>query len=90
MFLGLRIIFFSTQNHVTADITTAGIPVFGWERYSEEEFNWCIEQTLFFVKDRQSLNMILDDDGDLMNIVFDGFSELIAGMKELSEENYYW
>jgi len=77
---------FSTQDHAAAAIAAAGIPVYAWKGMNEEEFNWCIEQTLFFGDDRQPLNMILDDGGDLTNMVFDQFPELIAGIKGLSEE----
>ncbi len=77
---------FSTQDHAAAAIAAAGIPVYAWKGMNEEEFNWCIEQTLFFGEDRQPLNMILDDGGDLTNMVFDQFPELINGIKGLSEE----
>ncbi len=77
---------FSTQDHAAAAIAAAGIPVYAWKGMTEEEFNWCIEQTLFFGEDRQPLNMILDDGGDLTNMVFDVYPELIAGIKGLSEE----
>ncbi len=77
---------FSTQDHAAAAIAAAGIPVYAWKGMKEEEFNWCIEQTLFFGEDRQPLNMILDDGGDLTNMVFDQFPELIDGIKGLSEE----
>ncbi|HEX9956022.1 MAG TPA: adenosylhomocysteinase, partial [Fibrella sp.] len=77
---------FSTQDHAAAAIAAAGIPVYAWKGMNEEEFNWCIEQTLFFGEDRQPLNMILDDGGDLTNMVFDVYPELIAGIKGLSEE----
>jgi len=77
---------FSTQDHAAAAIAAAGIPVYAWKGLNEEEFNWCIEQTLFFGEDRQPLNMILDDGGDLTNMVFDQFPELIEGIKGLSEE----
>lgn len=77
---------FSTQDHAAAAIAAAGIPVYAWKGLSEEEFNWCIEQTLFFGEDRQPLNMILDDGGDLTNMVFDKYPELIGGIKGLSEE----
>ncbi|MBE8723297.1 adenosylhomocysteinase [Sphingobacterium pedocola] len=77
---------FSTQDHAAAAIAAAGIPVYAWKGLTEEEFNWCIEQTLFFGEERQPLNMILDDGGDLTNMVFDKFPELIAGIKGLSEE----
>ena len=77
---------FSTQDHAAAAIAAAGIPVYAWKGMNEEEFNWCIEQTLFFGEDRQPLNMILDDGGDLTNMVFDVYPELIQGIKGLSEE----
>lgn len=77
---------FSTQDHAAAAIAAAGIPVYAWKGMNDEEFNWCIEQTLFFGEDRQPLNMILDDGGDLTNMVFDQFPELIDGIKGLSEE----
>ncbi|GAB3772923.1 adenosylhomocysteinase [Spirosoma horti] len=77
---------FSTQDHAAAAIAAAGIPVYAWKGMNEEEFNWCIEQTLFFGEDRQPLNMILDDGGDLTNMVFDDYPELIQGIKGLSEE----
>ena len=77
---------FSTQDHAAAAIAAAGIPVYAWKGMNEEEFNWCIEQTLFFGEDRQPLNMILDDGGDLTNMVFDEYPELIGGIKGLSEE----
>src|SRR5690606_4112061 len=66
---------FSTQDHAAAAIAAAGIPVYAWKGLTEEEFNWCIEQTLFFGEDRKPLNMILDDGGDLTNMVFDKFPE---------------
>ncbi len=77
---------FSTQDHAAAAIAAAGIPVYAWKGMNEEEFNWCIEQTLFFGEERQPLNLILDDGGDLTNMVFDQFPELIDGIKGLSEE----
>ncbi len=77
---------FSTQDHAAAAIAEAGIPVYAWKGMNEEEFNWCIEQTLFFGEDRQPLNMILDDGGDLTNMVLDEYPELAAGIKGLSEE----
>ena len=77
---------FSTQDHAAAAIAAAGIPVYAWKGMNEEEFNWCIEQTLFFGEDRQPLNMILDDGGDLTNMVFEEYPELVAGIKGLSEE----
>ena len=77
---------FSTQDHAAAAIAAAGIPVYAWKGMNEEEFNWCIEQTLFFGEDRKPLNMILDDGGDLTNMVFDQYPELISGINGLSEE----
>src|SRR5690625_133126 len=77
---------FSTQDHAAAAIAAAGIPVFAWKGMNEEEFNWCIEQTLFFGEERKPLNMILDDGGDLTNMGFDKYPELTDGIKELSEE----
>jgi adenosylhomocysteinase len=77
---------FSTQDHAAAAIAAAEIPVFAWKGMGEEEFDWCIEQTIFAFKDNQPLNMILDDGGDLTNMVFDRFPELTAGIKGLSEE----
>ena len=77
---------FSTQDHAAAAIAAAGIPVFAWKGMNDEEFDWCIEQTLFFGEDRKPLNMILDDGGDLTNMVFDQFPELVKGIKGLSEE----
>lgn len=77
---------FSTQDHAAAAIAAAGIPVYAWKGMNEEEFNWCIEQTLFFGEDRKPLNMILDDGGDLTNMVFDEYPELAEGINGLSEE----
>ncbi|WP_341226225.1 adenosylhomocysteinase [uncultured Arcticibacterium sp.] len=77
---------FSTQDHAAAAIAAAGIPVYAWKGMNEEEFNWCIEQTIFFGEDRTPLNLILDDGGDLTNMVLDEFPELAAGIKGLSEE----
>ena len=77
---------FSTQDHAAAAIAAAGISVYAWKGMNAEEFDWCIEQTLFFGADRQPLNMILDDGGDLTNMVFDNYPELISGIKGLSEE----
>lgn len=77
---------FSTQDHAAAAIAAAGIPVYAWKGMTEEEFNWCIEQTLYFGEERKPLNMILDDGGDLTNMVFDQYPELIADIKGLSEE----
>ena len=77
---------FSTQDHAAAAIAAAGIQVYAWKGMNEEEFDWCIEQTLFFGEERSPLNMILDDGGDLTNLVFDKFTELVKGIKGLSEE----
>lgn len=77
---------FSTQDHAAAAIAAAGIPVYAWKGMNEEEFDWCIEQTLFFGQERTPLNMILDDGGDLTNMVFDRYPELTDGIKGLSEE----
>ncbi|NNL08960.1 MAG: adenosylhomocysteinase [Croceitalea sp.] len=77
---------FSTQDHAAAAIAAAGIPVYAWKGMNEDEFNWCIEQTLFFGEDRTPLNMILDDGGDLTNMVLDQYPELASGIKGLSEE----
>ena len=77
---------FSTQDQAAAAIAAAGIPVYAWKGMTEEEFNWCIEQTLFFGEDRKPLNMILDDGGDLTNMVFDKYPELAEGIRGLSEE----
>lgn len=77
---------FSTQDHAAAAIAAAGIPVFAWKGMNEEEFNWCIEQTLFFGSEERPLNMILDDGGDLTNMVFDNYPELAKGIRGLSEE----
>jgi adenosylhomocysteinase len=77
---------FSTQDHAAAAVAAAGIQVYAWKGLNEEEFDWCIEQTLHFGPDHKPLNMILDDGGDLTNMVFDRFPELIADIKGLSEE----
>ena len=77
---------FSTQDHAAAAIAAAGIPVFAWKGMNEEEFDWCIEQTLFAFEGGEPLNMILDDGGDLTNMVFDRFPELAKNIKGLSEE----
>jgi len=77
---------FSTQDHAAAAIAETGVQVYAWKGLSEEEFDWCIEQTLFFGEDRQPLNMILDDGGDLTNMVLDRYPELASGVKGLSEE----
>ncbi|PIQ26330.1 adenosylhomocysteinase [bacterium (Candidatus Blackallbacteria) CG17_big_fil_post_rev_8_21_14_2_50_48_46] len=79
---------FSTQDHAAAAIAAAGVPVFAWKGMNEEEFDWCIEQTLFFdnQKKENPLNMILDDGGDLTNMVLDRYPELVAGIHGISEE----
>jgi adenosylhomocysteinase len=77
---------FSTQDHAAAAIATAGISVYAWKGMNAEEFDWCIEQTLWFGEDRKPLNMILDDGGDLTTMVFDKYPELAAGIRGLSEE----
>ncbi|WP_179318468.1 adenosylhomocysteinase [Winogradskyella helgolandensis] len=77
---------FSTQDQAAAAIAAAGTAVYAWKGLTEEEFDWCIEQTLFFGEDRKPLNMILDDGGDLTNMVLDKYPELSEGIKGLSEE----
>ncbi|MFM2201434.1 MAG: hypothetical protein RL040_634 [Bacteroidota bacterium] len=77
---------FSTQDHAAAAIAAAGIPVYAWKGMTNEEFDWCIEQTLHAFKDGQSLNMILDDGGDLTNMVFDKYPELVSNIRGISEE----
>ena len=77
---------FSTQDHAAAAIAAVGIPVYAWKGMNEEEFDWCIEQTIFAFTDGQPLNMILDDGGDLTNMVFDHYPELTKDIKGLSEE----
>ncbi len=77
---------FSTQDHAAAAIAQAGIPVYAWKGMNEEEFDWCIEQTLFAFEGGKALNMILDDGGDLTNMVLDRFPELVKDIKGLSEE----
>jgi adenosylhomocysteinase len=77
---------FSTQDQAAAAIAAAGIPVYAWKGMNEQEFDWCIEQTLFFGEERKPLNMILDDGGDLTNMVLDRYPELAAGINGLSEE----
>jgi adenosylhomocysteinase len=77
---------FSTQDHAAAAIAAAGIPVFAWKGMNEEEFDWCIEQTLYAFEDGKPLNMILDDGGDLTNMVLDRHPELVAGIRGISEE----
>ena len=77
---------FSTQDHAAAAIAANGIPVYAWKGMTEKEFNWCIEQTLFFGEEKKPLNMILDDGGDLTNMVLDDYPELVSSIKGLSEE----
>ena len=77
---------FSTQDHAAAAIADTGVPVYAWKGMNEEEFNWCIEQTLFAFEDGKPLNLILDDGGDLTNMVLDEFPELVGGINGLSEE----
>jgi len=77
---------FSTQDHAAAAIAAKGIPVYAWKGMTEEEFNWCIEQTLFFGEEKAPLNMILDDGGDLTNMVLDKYPELVKGINGISEE----
>jgi len=77
---------FSTQDHAAAAIAAAGIAVYAWKGLNEEEFDWCIEQTLFFGENQEPLNMILDDGGDLTNMVLDKYPELAAAIKGISEE----
>ena len=77
---------FSTQDHAAAAIAAAGVPVYAWKGMTEEESEWCIRQTLFFGADRQPLNLILDDGGDLTNMVLDEFPQLADGIRGLSEE----
>jgi len=77
---------FSTQDHAAAAIAAAGISVYAWKGMTNEEFDWCIEQTLFFGEGRQPLNMILDDGGDLTNMVLDQFPQLVEGIRGISEE----
>ena len=77
---------FSTQDHAAAAIAAAGIPVYAWKGMNEEEFDWCIEQTLFFGEEREPLNMILDDGGDLTNLVLDNYPELVKNINGISEE----
>ena len=77
---------FSTQDHAAAAIAAAGIPVYAWKGETLEEYDWCIEQTLFFGEDKKPLNMILDDGGDLTNTILDKYTELVPGVKGISEE----
>lgn len=77
---------FSTQDHAAAAIAATGVPVYAWKGLTEEEYDWCIEQTLFFGDNNEPLNMILDDGGDLTNIVLDNYPELASAIKGISEE----
>jgi len=77
---------FSTQDHAAAAIAAAGIPVYAWKGMSEEEFNWCIDQTVFFGDKKEALNMILDDGGDLTDLILKQYPELYKGIKGISEE----
>ena len=77
---------FSTQDHAAAAIAKSGIPVFAWKGMNESEFNWCIEQTLFFAEEKKPLNLILDDGGDLTNLVLDKYPELVNEIRGISEE----
>ena len=77
---------FSTQDHAAAAIAAAGFQVYAWKEMSTEEFDWCIEQTLFFGPEQKPLNMILDDGGDLTNMVLDKYPHLVSGIKGISEE----
>ena len=77
---------FSTQDHAAAAVASNGIQVYAWKGMNEKEFNWCIEQTLFFGEEKKPLNMILDDGGDLTNMVLDDYPELVSDIKGLSEE----
>lgn len=77
---------FSTQDHAAAAIAATGVPVYAWKGLTEEEFDWCIEQTIFAFEDGKPLNLILDDGGDLTNMVLDRYPELVADIKGLSEE----
>jgi adenosylhomocysteinase len=76
---------FSTQDHAAAAIAAAGVSVYAWKGLNEEEFDWCIEQTLFFGEDRKPLNMILDDGGDLTNMVLDRYPELVSEIRGISD-----
>jgi adenosylhomocysteinase len=77
---------FSTQDHAAAAIAASGVPVYAWKGMNEEEFNWCIDQTIFFGADKKPLNMILDDGGDLTEMVMSKYPELYKGIKGISEE----
>jgi len=77
---------FSTQDHAAAALAVKGIPIYAWKGETLEEYEWCIKQTLFFGKEGKPLNMILDDGGDLTNMVLDNYPELVAGIRGISEE----
>ena len=77
---------FSTQDQAAAEVAAAGTAVYAWKGMNEEEFDWCIEQTLFFGEDKKPLNMILDDGGDLTNMVLDRYPELVSGINGLSRQ----
>ena len=77
---------FSTQDHAAAAIAASGVPVYAWKGMNEEEFDWCIEQTLFAFKDGEPLNMILDDGGDLTAMMHNEYQELLKEIKGVSEE----
>src|SRR3984893_6730606 len=77
---------FSTQDHAAAAIAAAGFPVYAWKGMNEQEFYWCIEQSLTAFEGGKALNMILDDGGDLTNMVFDRYPELVQGIRGISEE----
>ena len=77
---------FSTQDHAAAAMAEAGIAVYAWKGMNEEEFNWCIEQTIFFGKEKKPLNLILDDGGDLTNLVLNHYPKLVKDIRGLSEE----
>ncbi len=77
---------FSTQDHAAAAIAKTGVPVYAWKGLTEEEYDWCIEQTLFAFEGGKPLNMILDDGGDLTNVVLDKYPEMAVGVKGITEE----
>ncbi|NNG27025.1 MAG: adenosylhomocysteinase, partial [Ignavibacteriaceae bacterium] len=77
---------FSTQDHAAAAIAKAGIPVYAWKGETLEEYDWCIQQSLYFGDENKPLNMILDDGGDLTNMVLDNYPDLVSGIRGISEE----
>jgi len=79
---------FSTQDHAAAAIAAAGTSVYAWKGLNEQEFDWCIEQTLFFGEDRKPLNMILDDGGDLTNMVFDQYSGCVEQVTKKQQQGF--